>query len=110
MSKHTPGPWKRADKLGWSGIEKPGGEDLLLYATCGMKPGDWHGRIVFDNPADEAVVLTAPALLDALTAALLHMRNYTSLVDSDAAHKSAAEVVKLGYAAIAAAAEGAANV
>lgn len=36
---HTPGPWRRADKMGWSGIQ-------------------------FDRPQDEALALAAPALLE----------------------------------------------
>jgi hypothetical protein len=57
MSEHTKGPWRWVDKVGWSGLETPDGEDLLLYAVCDDK---WHGRVVTDNPADKPLLAAAP--------------------------------------------------
>lgn len=67
MAEHTPGPWKCVDKDGWSGIETPNGEDLLLYAVC---DAGWHGRVTFDNPADALLIAAAPELLAACREAL----------------------------------------
>lgn len=54
MSAHTPGPWEEAG--GWIFA---GEQSVSEYAGCGTHEAAW-------NPADLALVLAAPELLDAL--------------------------------------------
>lgn len=57
-TKHTPGPWTMALDGGW--IDGPGDTTVVEYAGCGSHEAEWS------NPADKALVLAAPALLEAL--------------------------------------------
>ncbi len=56
-TKHTPGPWI-ADEDGW--IADSSGTYVVDYAGCGTHEAYWS------NPADKALVLAAPDLLEAL--------------------------------------------
>ncbi|MAG68407.1 MAG: hypothetical protein CMK74_21435 [Pseudomonadales bacterium] len=56
-AKFTAGPWV-ADGYGWIAAES--GESVVDYAGCGSHEACW------DNPADRALVLSAPELYVAL--------------------------------------------
>ena len=59
MRQHTQGPWQSSGD-GW--IESKDGQSVVEYTGCGTHAADWR------NPADYALALAAPELLECLIA------------------------------------------
>jgi hypothetical protein len=76
MSNHTPGPWVEETReyhgeqtdapTGW--IKGAGGVSVVEYSGCGSHEAYWP------NPADIALVLAAPDLLEALNLVVMSIK------------------------------------